>query len=101
MTDDAPKPARPPRDRKFKLELDVMGAPILEGRGENLEYLVKATRRTKGGRWESYELRLKACRGSVKQLAEQIALMQQRDRDRIAHETDRLRRELADLVVRP
>lgn len=98
MTDAAPKPARPPRDRKFKLELDVIGPPIIEGRGENLEYSIKATRKTKGGRWESYEIKLKACRRSVKQIAEQIALMQQRDRDRIAHETDRLRRELADLV---
>lgn len=101
MSDQAPKP--PParkRDRKVKLTLDVYSPPTLEGRGENLEYSIKGARTTKGGRTEYYEITLKACRGSVRQLVEQIALMQQRDRERIQTETDRLRREVSDLVPR-
>lgn len=99
MPDSTPPP-RPMRDRKVRLTLDVYSPPLLEGRGENLEYFIKGARKTKGGRTEYYEITLKACRGSVRQLVEQIALMQQRDRERIANETDRLRREIIDLVPR-
>lgn len=53
---------------------------------------------TKSGRVHSTKLRLKADRYWVRQLAEEIAKMQQRDRERLASEVARITSEVAPLV---
>lgn len=84
--------------RTKKLALETFDDVTIDGCGEALVFKLIACRTTKAGTFERYELQLKACRYSVRKLAQQIADMQERDRARIAEETARLSRELAPLV---
>jgi hypothetical protein len=70
----------------------------LHGCGNNLEFQCTAVQQTKTGKQHRTKLRIKVCRDAIKQLAQQIAAMQERDRARIAEETARLSREIAPLV---
>lgn len=84
------------RNRKLLLEC---GSPIIEGSGEMLTFKINGWRKTKTGTHEQYELELRGCRHTVKLLAEQIAAMQVRDRQRLDNEINRLKREIAPLVA--
>lgn len=75
----------------------VYGVPSLEGYGESLTFKVTAYRKTKTGRRIDYVLRLESCRHGVKQLTEEVAKMQDRDREHIARQYARLENELAPL----
>ena len=56
-----------------------------------------AYRNLKTGRRVDYVLEIEACRHSVKQIAQAVRDMQDRDLDRIAHETARITNEVAPL----
>lgn len=76
--------------------------PQLDGCGNDLELSLEAYHETKGrggkqGKTHGTSLVLKLDRGQVR-LAEQIAEMQTRDRQRIERELDRLKYEVAPLV---
>lgn len=81
-----------------RLTLEASGSPTIEGSGEALLFKFVAVRTNKAGRMERYELDVKTCRYVVRQLAQEIARMQERDRERIAAQTHRLSSELAPLV---
>jgi hypothetical protein len=83
--------------KRKKLRL-VCGSPAIEGRGETLVFKVSGHRETKTGAFEYYDLELEACRHSIRQLADQIAKMQQRDRERLQWEFDRLKSEVKPLT---
>lgn len=81
-----------------RLNLAAIGGLRIEGCGEALSFQFTADRTNKAGRREQYEIHVTTCRYVVRQLAEQIAAMQERDRSRIAAQTHRLASELSPLV---
>lgn len=68
------------------------------GDRDELVFLVRGSRKTKSGVWHEYELELTTCRGAVTRLLREIKSMHVRDRARIAHELDRITRELRELT---
>jgi hypothetical protein len=82
-----------------KGELKVDGwAPEIHGEGSELEITCTITRKTKTGKFQRSTLRLKVERYFVRQMAEQLALMQVRDRRRLEREQERLRHEIKPLT---
>lgn len=73
-------------------------APEIEGCGAELEIKWQAIQTTKQGRQHRTHLKLKVDRFMVRQLMEQVARMQDRDRERLTRETNRLGTELAPVV---
>lgn len=87
-----------------RLKLIALGKPELEGVGEGLTLIFSAYRPAKYARGaETFrgEVRLEVGRYYVRWLAEQIAAMQVRDRERINDELARLSREVAPLLKNP
>lgn len=85
--------------RTIKLTLDVGSLTAIDGCANDLTFKVIAHRKTKAGTHERYELELKACRYSVKQMLDGIKLMHARDRERINSELARIQREINALQV--
>lgn len=75
-------------------------APEIEGCGAELEIKWQVFQTTKQGRQHRSRLTLKVDRHVVRQLMEQVAQMQDRDRERLSRETNRLGNELAPVVGR-
>jgi hypothetical protein len=74
-------------------------APEIEGCGAELEIKWQVIQTTKQGRQHRTRLALKVDRYVVRQLMEQVAQMQDRDRERLSRETNRLGTELAPVVA--
>lgn len=79
--------------------------PKINGSGSSLEIEVTAMQDTRGragrpGRTHRATVLLKVDRVFVKRLAEQVAQMQERDRDRIRWELERLNTEIAPLLAK-
>jgi hypothetical protein len=72
--------------KPIKLVLDI-GSPALSGH-----------RLLKSGRYQCYDLELKACRYSVRQVLAQLRKMHLRDRERLERETARIEREQRELL---
>lgn len=87
--------------RVIKLQLRDVLLDAIEGCGSELTLKMRAFRTTKAGTPERYELELKACRYSVKQLLEGLRNMHVRDRERIQGELNRIEREVNALKVTP
>lgn len=85
--------------RVIKLTLEVGSLTAIDGFANELTFKLIAHRKTKAGTHERYELELKACRYSVKQLLDGIKLMHARDRERIQNELGRIEREINALKV--
>lgn len=83
--------------KPLRLNCIAHGHPTIEGVGERLVFTVSAYRKTKTGRRVDYVFEIEGCRHSVRQLAEQIRNMQDRDLERIARETARITNEVAVL----
>lgn len=75
-------------------------APTIEGCGAELEIKWQVFQTTKQGKQHRSLLTLKVDRFMVRQLIEQVAQMQDRDRERLTRETHRLWTELAPVVGR-
>lgn len=75
-------------------------APAIEGCGADLEIKWQVFQTTKQGRQHRTHLTLQVDRYVVRQLMEQVAQMQDRDRDRLSKETNRLGTELAPVLPR-
>jgi hypothetical protein len=88
-----------PDTRVIRLQLGDVHLEAIEGCGSELTLKLRAFRKTKAGTPERYELELKACRYSVKQLLDGIKLMHARDRERIQRELDRITSEKNALLV--
>jgi hypothetical protein len=73
-------------------------APEIEGCGAELEIKWQVFQTTKQGRTHRTLLTMKVDRFVVRQLMEQVARMQDRDRERLRLETNRLGTELAPVV---
>lgn len=86
------------RTGRTKFDVEAFGDIAIDGQGAELVFKFSATRKLKTGRYVHYDLQVSACRWTVRKLAEQIKAMQDRDRARIAEETERLSREIAPLV---
>jgi hypothetical protein len=87
--------------RVIKLQLGDVYLDAIEGCGSELTLKLRAYRKTKAGTPERYELELKACRYSVKQLLDGLKQMHVRDRERIQGELNRIAREQNALQVTP
>jgi hypothetical protein len=87
--------------RVIKLQLAEVYLEAIEGCGSELTLKLRAYRKTKAGTPERYELELKACRYSVKQLLDGLKQMHVRDRERIQGELNRIAREQNALQVTP
>jgi hypothetical protein len=75
-------------------------APTIEGRGAELEIKWQVFQTTKAGKQHRSLLTLKADRHVIRQLMEQVAQMQDRDRERLRDETNRLGTEISPVVGR-
>jgi hypothetical protein len=75
-------------------------APEIEGCGADLEIKWQVFQTTKQRRTHRTLLTMKVDRFVVRQLMEQVARMQDRDRERLSRETNRLGTELAPVVGR-
>lgn len=73
-------------------------APVIEGAGAALVMTWDVSRQTKGGSFQRSKVKLQVDRYVVRQLAEQIMAMQERDRARIHQELERLVRETSPIV---
>lgn len=87
--------------RVIRLRLGDVHLEAIEGCGSELTLKLRAFRTTKAGTPERYELELKACRYSVKQLLDGLKQMHVRDRERIQGELNRIAREQNALQVAP
>jgi hypothetical protein len=87
--------------REIKRELKDVYLDAIEGCGDELTIKLRGYRTTKAGTAEVYDLSLKCCRYSVKQLLEGLKDMHVRDRERIQRELGRIEREVNALKVAP
>lgn len=85
--------------REIKRTLDDCMLDGVDGYGDTLIVKMRAWRTTKAGTRERYELELKVCRYSIKQLLGHLKQMHMRDRDRIASEQMRIQNEIDGLKV--
>lgn len=72
-------------------------APEIDGTADALTIKWEASKKT-GTRYERTKVELTVDRYVVRQLAEQIMKMQARDRERLAHEADRLLNEIRPIT---
>ena len=85
--------------RVIKLQLGDVLLDATNGCGNDITIKLRAFRTTKAGTPERYEIELKACRYSVKQLLDGLKQMHVRDRERIQSELNRITREQNALQV--
>lgn len=77
-----------------KLALNSLGHLMLEGTGDGLMLTMRAFRKQKTGNYEHYTLAIELPRFLIKSLAQQIASMHVRDRERLEAEAARIEREI-------
>jgi hypothetical protein len=80
-----------------RLPLQAYGTPEIEGYGEQLTFRVTAYETRRTGRRIDYVLEIKSCRHVVKQLAQAVRDMQDRDLEHIARQQARIQNEVAPL----
>lgn len=78
----------------------LVWTPVIEGEGHNLSIRFDAMQETKAGGRHRTTLVLDVDRSMIRGLCLQIAEMQNRDRERIARELQRLQNEVAPLGVK-
>lgn len=71
----------------------------IEGCGDELVFKLHGWRTTKAGTLVNYQLELKGCRHSVRQLLEELRKMHLRDRERLHREEARIVREVNSLTA--
>lgn len=74
------------------------GLREITGDGEELVFVVSAWRENAAGNSEQYELKLRACRHSVRVILRELRKMHLRDRERLTREKQRIDREILELT---
>lgn len=87
------------KTRNIKLRLRSAIFDGVNGEGNDLSFVFRASRRTKAGTDEFYNITVEGCRGTVRRILEELRKMHERDRERLKREQDRIAIE-ANVLVR-